>query len=275
MNPHKTPHHTSYWTYNDLVELPTIVMIHGFRGTHHGLDLVARHMSGCRVIVPDIPGYGATEPLECEHSVENYVDWLGQFIKDLQLTKPPVLLGHSFGSVIAASFVANNPKSVTKLILVNPIGAPALHGPRATLSKISSAYFWFGGMLPEPAATKWFSSNTFSKASVSTLVKTKSKEIKEYVNGQHKKNLSPHTSKRVICESYKASTKNTVRDWATDILVPTLLIAGDLDDVTSLDKQYELANLFPNAKLEVIKNVGHLTQYETPVEVVNAISKFL
>lgn len=275
MNQHRTTHHTAYWTYNDRLELPVIVMVHGFRGTHHGLDLVARQMNGYRIIVPDIPGYGATEPLECEHSVENYVSWLNKFIKDLQLAEPPVLMGHSFGSIIAASFAASNPKSIAKLILVNPIGAPALKGPRATLSKISSAYFWFGSKLPERAATKWFSSNAFSKASVTAMVKTNDKEIKKYINDQHKKNLSPNTNKRVISESYKASVSSTVRDWATGISVPTLLIAGDLDDVTSLDKQYELADMFPNASIEVIKNVGHLTQYETPVEVADAIKKFL
>ena len=47
------------------------------------------------------------------------------------------------------------------------------------------------------------------------------------------------------------------------------------DDITPLHKQKELKRLLPNAKLVVIKNVGHLTHYETPEKVAKAIQAFI
>src|SRR5665811_1543877 len=84
---------TVYYTYSDKSKLPVIVMIHGFRGTHHGLELIAKQLDGYRVIVPDLPGFGESKPLENEHSLKNYVTWLGKFINNLNLSTPPILLG--------------------------------------------------------------------------------------------------------------------------------------------------------------------------------------
>ena len=93
-------HNTVYYTYNDDSKLPVIIMIHGFRGTHHGLELIAKHLENFQVIVPDLPGFGESKPLSGEHSIDNYVKWLYEFIDNLKLSEPPILLGHSFGSII-------------------------------------------------------------------------------------------------------------------------------------------------------------------------------
>ena len=112
-------HNTAYWVYNDDPKLPNLVMIHGYRGTHHGLELVAKQLTNYRVIVPDLPGFGESKPLNKEHSLNNYVEWLNEFITDSNLPKPPILLGHSFGSIIAGNYASKYSDSITKLILVD------------------------------------------------------------------------------------------------------------------------------------------------------------
>ena len=274
MSSHHKLNNTDYWVYNDDPKLPTIIMVHGLRGTHHGLDLVAKSLDGYRVIVPDLPGFGISKPLHSEHSIENYAKWLSEFINDLKLAKPPILLGHSFGSIIVSNYAVSNPDSISKLILVNPIGSPALKGPRAIMTQLALAYYWLGRKLPEPIAMGLLSAKPIVMVTSITLATTKDKETLKYIHNQHLTHFSSFANRQVVSEAFKASVQNNVRDVASNITVPTLIIAGDQDDITPLSKQKELVKLFPNATLAVIKEVGHLTQYEKPDEVANAIKKF-
>src|SRR6478752_5387458 len=123
----------SYWVYEPVRVTPetrTILVVHGFRGDHHGLLRVADQLTDMRLIMPDLPGFGSSGAFEgTEHSVPAYASFLGSFMAALGLGADTVLLGHSFGSIIASHFVAANPCAVAELILVNPIAAPALEGP--------------------------------------------------------------------------------------------------------------------------------------------------
>jgi pimeloyl-ACP methyl ester carboxylesterase len=108
-----------------------------------------------------------------------------------------------------------------------------------------------------------------------TFAKTRNKKLRAFIHGQHLQHFSQFANRRVANEAFKASIHDSVRDVATDISVPTLLIAGELDDVTPLKKQKELVKLFPNAKLQIIEKVGHLTHYETPDSVAEIVEKFI
>ena len=83
---HRKTSDADYWVYNDNPKLPVIVMIHGLRGTHHGLDLIAKQLTTFRIIVPDLPGFGISKELSGEHNIENYVMWLNKFVIDLNIT---------------------------------------------------------------------------------------------------------------------------------------------------------------------------------------------
>ncbi len=250
-------------------------MIHGFRGTHHGLDLIAKALPGYHLIVPDLPGFGESEPLHKEHSLDNYVQWLWIFIENLKLSEPPVLLGHSFGSIITSAYANAHPNTIAKLILVNPIGAPALQGPRAAMTQLAIVYYLLGQKLPAKIAHSWLSAKPIVMIMSNALAKTKDKQLRAFIHDQHLQHFSRFAHPTMLSEAFKTSVSHTVRDHAKNISMPTLLIAGDVDDITPLTKQEELATLFSNAQLTVIKNVGHLTHYETPDQVAKLIDNFI
>ena len=58
-----------------------------------------------------------------------------------------MILGHSFGSIVVAAAVAAGLQT-SRVILVNPIGAPALEGPRGILTRLAVFYYWAGAKLP-------------------------------------------------------------------------------------------------------------------------------
>ncbi|WP_244303352.1 alpha/beta fold hydrolase [Leucobacter coleopterorum] len=63
---------------------PTLILVHGFRGDHHGLDAIARGVAkalpGVRTVVPDLPGFGETPAIpNREHNIDLYGEWLRAF----------------------------------------------------------------------------------------------------------------------------------------------------------------------------------------------------
>lgn len=253
---------------------PTLVMIHGFRGTHHGLLLVAKQLKGMNIIIPDLPGFGRGPKLKT-YDLDSYVEWLHGFIKKQGLTRPPLLLGHSFGSIICAAYAKKYPTTIQKLILVNPIGAPALEGPNRVMSKLAISYYKIGAKLPEKHAHKWLAAKPIVRVMSVTMAKTRDKGLRTYIHHQHDRYFSRFHSPQSVLESFTTSISHDVSQFAREIHTPTLLIAGSLDDITPLSVQYGLVKKFPKARLKVINDVGHLTHYETPEDVARHIQAFI
>jgi len=251
----------------------TIILIHGFRGTHHGLQLIADHLKDFTTIIPDLPGYAEGDRLDT-HDLNSYVEWLHEFIEKQKLTMPPILLGHSFGSIVSAAYAKKYPSTIQKLILVNPIGAPALEGPKGVMTKLAVFYYWVGTKLPGGFAQKWLASNIIVMVMSVTMTKTKDKKLRAFIHDQHRQYFSLFHTSKSVAEGFSTSVSHSVRDFAADITIPTLLIAGAEDDITPLEKQKELVRLFSHATLKVIADVGHLTHYETPDQVAAFVKSF-
>ncbi len=250
-----------------------LIMIHGFRGTHHGLALIAKEIDSATTVVPDLPGFGEGDMLH-HYDLDSYVEWLHGFVLSQKSKKTPDLLGHSFGSIVCAAYAVKYPETIRRLILVNPIGAPALEGPRGILSKLAVAYYWIGKHLPARLGRAWLSSWASVMLMSSVMAKTKSRRLRKFIHTQHLTHFSSFDSPKSVYDGFITSISHSVRDVAKDISAKTLLVAGDKDDITPLEKQEELTRLFPDATLVVIKHVGHLTHYETPKEVARAIQAF-
>ena len=266
---------THYWEYGS-DKKPTIVMVHGFRGTHHGLERIVRQLNNFRIIVPDLPGFGASEPFkEGLHDLDQYVPFVEEIIKHTCGKERPILLGHSFGSIVASHYAAKKPKTIEKLVLINPIGAPALKGSKAALTQLAVFYYWLGRTLPANLSNFWLSSQISTDIMTLIMAKTKDKDMREYIRDQHRQHFSTFANSKVVAEAFKASVGHDVREVAPLIKTPTLLIAGEKDDMTPLEKQRQLAALIKNSKLHVIHNVGHLIHYETSDEAADVIQEWI
>lgn len=111
---------TRYWQYGPPGAARTVLIAHGYRGDHHGLEPVIALLPEVRFVAPDLPGFGESPPMtEAPHSIVGYARWLKRFIEVLQLDDA-VLLGHSFGSMITTSAIADGVRPPA-LILINPI----------------------------------------------------------------------------------------------------------------------------------------------------------
>lgn len=266
--------HTRYWTYGPERARWTIVMVHGFRGDHHGLEPVIAHLRGYRVIAPDLPGFGQSAAFtDRSHSVANYADWLTAFVGQLP-DQPEVVLGHSFGSVIVAAAVARGLPAL-RVVLVNPIGAPALSGPRGVVSRLASLYYRLGAALPERAGSALLRSATVVRVMTTVLSKSPLRPVRSWILAEHLRYFSVFANRQMVGEAFAASVGDDISTYAAQVSVPVLLVGGDRDDITPLVVHHRLASLFPTAQLVLIAGVGHLIHYEAPDQAAQAIEDFL
>lgn len=264
---------TAYWVYGRDDAATTVVAVHGFRGEHHGLEPVVAHLPGLRVIMPDLPGFGESAAVPHRtHDLDLYATWLSAFAT--AVAPGSVILGHSFGSIVAAAAVAEG-LDTPRLVLVNPIGAPALQGPRAVLTRLAIGYYAAGAALPERAGTALLRSRVIVRAMSAAMAKTRDRRLRRFVHDQHDRYFSRFSDRDRLREAFVASVSHDVREFAPRIVRPTLLVAAARDDITPIEKERELVGLFPHAQLVEIPEVGHLIHYETPRQAAAAISRFL
>jgi pimeloyl-ACP methyl ester carboxylesterase len=251
----------------------TLVMIHGYRGNHRGLQAIAAGLTKYRVIIPDLPGFGESEPLKTTHSIQAYSDWLYTFLGVLQLTDKAHLMGHSFGSLVVGFYsTQHTPISVS---LVNPVSSPALEGKRAALTNLTKLYYSLASALPN-ALGQWLLRSKLAVMVMSVVMaKTKQRTLRRWIHRQHLSNFSDFASVEVATEGYEASISMDLSKLAGLISSPVLVVAATLDDITDIESQRRVSELYPNSTYREIQGVGHLVHYEAPDQAARFITEFL
>lgn len=264
---------TAYWVYGSEDAATTVVAVHGFRGDHHGLEPVIAYLGDIRVISPDLPGFGETPPLPgTRHTLDAYASWLTAFVATV--APGADVLGHSFGSIVTSAAVARG-LPTSRLVLVNPIGAPALEGPRGLLTRLAVFYYWAGAKLPRPLGEALLRSRIVVRVMSVSMAKTKDRELRAFIHDQHDTYFSRFSDRDVLHDAFVASVSHDVRAFAPLIAQPTLLVAAERDDITPIEAERHLQTLFADARLVEIADVGHLIHYETPRQAAEAVTRFL
>jgi pimeloyl-ACP methyl ester carboxylesterase len=142
---------TVYWTGGDGPR--TLCLIHGVNDHAGTWSLVAPAlMKSCRLIIPDLPGHGDSEPKTGPLDMQHLVDRLGAIL-DAEEISNVTLAGNSMGAWISILYTLAHPSRVAALFLESggglalPLGVPlvaanrdeavpilqAVHGPNVQL----------------------------------------------------------------------------------------------------------------------------------------------
>lgn len=102
---------------------PPLLLLHGISGgasSYHWNRVVGPLGDSFRLLVPDLPGWGASVHPEESLQFEHYVDAIGSFIDDLE---PAAIVAESLSCGFAAAALAIHPGSVRSLLMIGPSGA--------------------------------------------------------------------------------------------------------------------------------------------------------
>ena len=90
------------------------------------------------------------------------------------------------------------------------------------------------------------------------------------------RNVIASSDHQMIAETQLAlANRSDTTDWLPRINIPTLLICGEHDVISPANEMKIMAHKIPNAKIEIIENVGHMAPLENPLAVNQAIRLFL
>ena len=98
------------------------MLLHGPSGNAaHWMAVIPDLVESHRVVVPDLPGHGASELTEGDPDAARVLAWLGELIEQT-CTSPPVVVGFALGGAIAARFAIDRPDEISRLVLVDSLG---------------------------------------------------------------------------------------------------------------------------------------------------------
>lgn len=183
---------------------------------------IAEELSDYRLIIPDLPGFGDSEALTTGHSIDDYLARTRYaFRRHIDGAEQSYIVGHSFGTIITSHYAALHPDSVKKLVLINPIGSPALESEQRFLVQLAILYYWLGRKLPPSAARAWIAMKPATKIMSITMRKTKDKHTRRYIDEQHYAHFSSFANPRQPAEVFRASVSHDVSEVAGRLRIPT------------------------------------------------------
>lgn len=275
---------TRSWQYGPPDASQTILAVHGYRGDHHGLEPVVAHLPEIRTIMPDLPGFGESTAFDPDadgavdggaHSVAAYARWLLALADRVRPASGQfTVLGHSFGSIVVAAALEAG-LAVDRVVLINPIAAPALAGPKGILSRLTLAYYRVAAALPSRLAHPLLGSPAIVRIMSTAMAVTRDRDLRRWIHEEHARYFSAYASPRTVVEGFEASISDNVVAHADAFAMPTLLIGAERDQITARRDLVALADAIDGAELTVLDDVGHLIHYEKPAEAATRIREFL
>ena len=99
-----------------------LVLVHGLGGAAVNFTELAPLLARSRrVLVPDLPGHGRSDPLPSVEGLSSYADHVVA-LAEREGMLPAAVLGYSMGGVVALRLAVNRPESVRALVLVASAG---------------------------------------------------------------------------------------------------------------------------------------------------------
>lgn len=259
---------TAVWKIPGISSDRVYLLIHGFRGDHHGLAAIAAGLTNFDVLIPDLPGYGKTPALETS-DLDSYAQWLKHLV--LSIGKPVYLVGHSFGTLVCSRAVADG-LEVLNLSLIAPISTRSIE-QKDLGNAVARVFYRVCKRLGSAGSALMRSAIVVEIMSIA-MATSSNRKLRRWIHNQHQSYFSNYATDEVVRTGFWSAAESSVRDFAYRIATPTLIIAGENDLIAPLSGQRILNQEISGSEFEVVPNIGHLLHYEAPAKVAELISEF-
>lgn len=240
---------TNYTTWGKKGEY--ILCIHGWADASSTFERIAKYLDGSyRLVSLDLPGFGNTEKPKNDWTIQEYTIFVEHFLKKININ-PDVVIGHSNGGAIAIHGLAGGHFRMKRAVLLASSGIRNQDkGRRAILSIVAKL--------------------------IKLLLRVLPSDLQKRLKGKAYKLIG---SDFYVAEHMQGTFKNIVsydiRDEASRVSVPTLLIYGDRDKSTPTSYGRILQASLQDSSFITIGGAGHFLHQEEPERIVTEIRKFI
>ncbi len=252
--------------YHDVVgEGPSVCLINGYRlsGAAWPPAFIARLSTRCSVIAFDNRGTGRSDKPDDGYEFGNQARDVIGLLNDLGLPRAH-LLGFSMGGAIAQEVAIRHADRVDRLILFATFcgGIWADPAPLSVLNRILVT----DGLSPEEAARQSWPV-TYSPDYLAANA--------EAVEQQMRRELQHPTPTFVARRQTEALRNFDSYRRLAHVRAATLVATGTHDVLVKPRNAAVLASRIPNARLEMLADLGHRAIWEAPEEIAELIGDFL
>ncbi len=237
-----------------------VVLLHGFPLTgemwRFQIDSLAQSH---RVIVPDLPGFGASAAVEGEVTMATYASAVAELLDAIGVTEPVALAGFSMGGYAAFEILRQGRLEVGALALVDT--KATADPPEARAGRHTMA-----------ARVREEGSTVIADA---MLPKLFSASAGEAVKAEVRATMAAQTPEAVAQALEAMASRPDSTPQLAGISVPALVIAGELDEIATLEESRGMADAVPGAELVEVAGAGHMAPMEAPDAVGGALLDWL
>jgi pimeloyl-ACP methyl ester carboxylesterase len=191
-----------------------------------------------------------------------FADDLARLLDALAVKEPIALCGLSMGGYVAWEFWRRHGERLSHLILCDTRSAA---DP------------------PDAARLRWETADRVLSQGTGILVETMLPKL--FARSTLARNPSVvEATRRMIVEARPAGVAAALRgmaqrydasEWLTEISIPTLVICGQEDAISSVVEMEQIARKLPHARFIVVPDCGHMAPMEDTTRVNRAIRRFL
>jgi pimeloyl-ACP methyl ester carboxylesterase len=245
--------------YFDIGSGPVVVLLHGLGSRKEDwLPVLEPMAQKYRLLVPDQIGFGRSDKPLLDYSVQTWVDFLNEFLRQLKVEKAS-LVGESLGGWIAALYVAElgggaHLTPVEKLVLVDAAGLkqeqpiPDLNpSSLAAMRGVMEAVFY---------DTSWVNEDALRRIFTDKLAVHDGYTVRSFL-------ANPKRDKERLDERMGS------------IKAPTLVVWGKQDKLLPIASGERYAAGIAGAKMVSFEKCGHVPGVEKTEEFLAAVMPFL
>ena len=243
---------------------PPLVLLHAFP-LHLGMwdEQVVALSPARRIILPDLPGFGGTDPLPDPGAttIDGFADLVAGLMASLEVG-PAVVGGLSMGGYVALSLLRRHPEKVAALVLADTrAGADTPEVVERRNAQQRQASEEGTDRLVESMLGTLLSDDT----------RAKRPDVVERVRAL----MHGCSAAGVIGALEAMKNRADSVPMLETIDVPVLVLVGEHDGPAPPDVAAAMADAIPNARLEVLAGAGHLSNLEAPEAFNQAVESFL
>lgn len=214
-----------------------VVLLHGWGSNITLFNYTVSVLSKkYKVVAMDMPGFGESDEPKEPWCVDDYVDFVLKFIENYKPQKV-TLLGHSFGGRVIIKMCSRAlPFEIDKIILVDSAGVK----PQKTFKQKAKQKIY-------KATKSIYSSSAVQKMFPDALENLRQK------NGSADYNAASPIMRQTLVKV----VNEDLTELMPNVISPTLLIWGSLDDATPLSDAKLMEKLMPEAGLVTFEGAGH------------------
>jgi pimeloyl-ACP methyl ester carboxylesterase len=250
-------------------EGPPLTVVHGLGGAAVNFTKLAPILARKRrVLIPDLPGHGLSEPFGHVEGIATYSRHV-QKVAELEGMLPGAVLGYSMGGVVALRLAVEEPEDVTALALVAPAGIVSTTRRAEIWLAVTAAIrpaqvmTRFRGTFARRPRLRWLPFGLWGAADPPAL---EPDAVLGFLEGP-----SQHTD---VGSAASALFGDDPRPDLDRVRCPVLLVWGARDRLVPLKDGFEYARRL-RAPIRVLPASGHLVVGELPAACAAALEGFL